>query len=346
MLPKNLLFFTFFTLTACGGSNEDPCPTGQVRIGDACIATMPDAGSDASVDISASEVCNGLDDDMDGETDEADPMLGESCGEDMGVCTVGMTVCTEGELVCNGVQAGEETCNGLDDNCDGVIDEDTLQDFFLDVDGDGYGSGDACNACAAEECGDGMWVTMDGDCDETCDTCYLGATEVCDELDNNCNTLVDEGEGVQVLLFVDTDGDGFGVGLGIPSCLDEEGSAPVGQSAEDGDCAPDDDRAFPGGSAYSTPIEGESGVGGDYDFNCDGEEEVGYPRCIQNSDGELDPVCRPTPGYCWASFAASPECGDRTIRSAVSGTIAIPGISDGVCRFSPEDFQPYDLECR
>lgn len=335
-MPKISVFLlAVLALTACG--DDEPCPMGEVRIGDTCLPTV-----DAGMDVTIAETCNGLDDDLDGVTDEADPMLGETCGNEVGVCTVGVTVCTEGELVCDGVQASDETCNGLDDDCDGDIDEDSLQDFYLDQDGDGYGSGDACTGCGPDECGGGTWVTMDGDCDETCDTCFTGATEVCDGLDNDCDMDVDNG--VQTLLFEDTDADGYGVGLGVAGCLDEEGNAPAGFATEDGDCGPDDERAFPGAVSYATPIVGVDPTS--FDFNCDGEEAFAHSRCDQ-SGSELEPVCGTTPGFCWFRLSGSSFCGDEAVAlRAVSGTVAIPGLSDGVCRFTDDEAEPYTMECR
>lgn len=326
----------FLSLAACGDS-ADACPPGEVRIGAACVPMMPDAGPDVRVD----EVCNGVDDDMDGTVDEADPMLGQACGEAVGICTVGATVCTDGSLVCDGVQASdEESCNGLDDDCDGEVDEDATQDFFLDVDGDGYGSGDACNACAAEECGEGDWVTMDGDCDETCDTCYLGATEVCDELDNNCDTFVDEG--VQVLLYTDSDADGFGAGLGMPGCVDEEGNAPAGFATEDGDCGPDDDRAFPGTTrGYATPIMGAD-AGLPFDFNCDASEEFKSPRC-NNVEGDAVPTCTALFGsnICWLGDDTT-TCGEVTFIQPTFNLLRV-GMTN-LCTFNG-DLEAGALEC-
>ncbi|MHC4837045.1 MAG: formylglycine-generating enzyme family protein [Planctomycetota bacterium] len=76
----------------------------------------------------AEEICDGLDDDCDGETDEADPAL---CGEcavpgAAGACVRGVGVCREGAIVCArwpGLRA-EGTCDLADDDCDGAVDED------------------------------------------------------------------------------------------------------------------------------------------------------------------------------------------------------------------------------
>jgi len=78
-----------------------------------------------------------------------------------------------------------EICNGVDDNCDGTIDE------GFDKDGDG-------------------WTTCAGDCNDVNPAIHPGATELCNGIDDNCNGVVDEGG------FPDTDGDG------IPDCVDPD----------------------------------------------------------------------------------------------------------------------------
>lgn len=330
------LLLVILALTACG--DDDPCPAGEVRIGDTCLGS-----ADAGPDVTIAETCNGLDDDFDGATDEADPMLGESCGNEVGVCTLGLTVCSGGELVCDAVVASDETCNGLDDDCDGVIDEDSLQDFYLDRDGDGYGSGDACTACGPNECGDGTWVTMDGDCDETCDTCFTGATEVCDELDNDCDTVVDND--VLTPVYEDEDGDGYGTGPEMLRCLDDEGNAPEGLAVENGDCGPDDDRAFPGANgSYSTEIVGRVPSSLFFDFDCDGAESQTLPECGLE-DGTLIPVCAVLlgPSYCWIYNTGVPPCGESGFHRPTQGSRDVDGVAE--CEFTGLT-EARDFECR
>ena len=71
------------------------------------------------------EVCNGVDDDCNGLVDETDPAAGTTCGESMGTCMPGAIRCVGGVLTCiGGTGPRTEVCNGLDDNCDGMTDED------------------------------------------------------------------------------------------------------------------------------------------------------------------------------------------------------------------------------
>ncbi len=82
--------------------------------------------SDASVSPSASEVCNGVDDNCAGGVDEGNPESGVSCSTGLtGQCAGGTTQCTAGALVCQAVNAASvEVCgDSVDNNCDGVVDE-------------------------------------------------------------------------------------------------------------------------------------------------------------------------------------------------------------------------------
>ena len=78
--------------------------------------------------------------------------------------------------------AGTEYYNGRDDDCDGVIDNDT----------DGY-----------DDDGDGQ-SEIDGDCDDTDANTYTGAPETCDDADNDCDSIIDE-----TTICYDDDGDGW-----------------------------------------------------------------------------------------------------------------------------------------
>ena len=85
-----------------------------------------------------------------------------------------------------------EICDGVDNNCNGQVDE------GFDQDGDGYktcGSNPDCNdgiaaihPGATEIC-DGV----DNNCNGQIDEGFSGITEVCDGIDNNCNGVIDEG---------------------------------------------------------------------------------------------------------------------------------------------------------
>ena len=81
-----------------------------------------------------------------------------------------------------------EYCDGIDTDCDGVIDPYSALDaplWFRDTDGDGFGnSDDTMHACSAPQPG---WVALGGDCDDTEASTYPGAEELCDGVDADCD---------------------------------------------------------------------------------------------------------------------------------------------------------------
>lgn len=72
------------------------------------------------------EVCDGIDNDCNGEVDDNVPQVGQPCGKcvGQGTCSAGTTACVEGKLECqNEVAPQLETLNGLDDNCNTIVDD-------------------------------------------------------------------------------------------------------------------------------------------------------------------------------------------------------------------------------
>jgi gliding motility-associated-like protein len=106
-----------------------------------------------------------------------------------------------------------EICNAMDDDCDGWINEGIpFFLYYLDIDGDGYGQGLADTSCA--EIANGF-APMTGDCDETNTSLNPGITEVFNNIDDDCNGVIDDvyldtdGDGIEDLLDDDDDGDGL-----------------------------------------------------------------------------------------------------------------------------------------
>lgn len=154
------------------------CGDGIVQGGEEC-----DDGNSVNADscstqcrVCSTEICDGLDNDCDGDTDENNPGGGGACQTGQaGLCAEGELACNNGGLECVGdVPPGVETCDGEDNNCNGQIDEDL----------------------GRISCGVGA-------CRATVDACVNGSAnacvplapgaEICDGIDNDCDGLIDEG---------------------------------------------------------------------------------------------------------------------------------------------------------
>src|SRR5690606_11472892 len=130
-------------------------------------------------------LCNGADDDCDGSTDESPTDVGGACSVGVGVCRrSGATVCAAGAPVCNVAPGGggAEQCNGLDDDCDGAVDE----DFMLGSACGGLGACRvgviACAGPAGARCSSAPGASMDA-----------AMPEACNGLDDDCDGDIDEG---------------------------------------------------------------------------------------------------------------------------------------------------------
>ncbi len=239
----------------CELSNEfGTCTAIEICAGEggwSCPATEP-----------AVDLCDGVDNDCDGETDEDDPEMASDCDspEDDDLCAEGTLTCEEGNLVCVGDEPVSEECNGLDDDCDELVDEDFPDDDgdgmanCVDDDSDNDGLADDADNCPVipnpeqtnsddDEWGDACDEDDDNDGTPDVDDCaptdaevFPGAEEVCNGKDDDCDDQMDPlGSQGCKFWYIDADNDSFGFD-GLNECVCGEGGQVPFTASLGGDC--------------------------------------------------------------------------------------------------------------
>ena len=277
------------------------------------------------------EVCNGIDDDCDGVIDDDVDSVWytDADGDGQGDPATAQHACTgtSGQVgnaddcddANDGIYDGAiETCDGVDEDCDGVIDNDAvdLGTYYLDADSDGYGDpSEPVDACTAT---DGL-VDDATDCDDTKGAVNPGATEVCNGVDDNCDTKLDDLPPV-VPMFADTDNDGAGdPNAPWTSCE----AAPGGYVGNDTDCDDGDPTLVPGADELCDGV----------DQDCDGvidDNPTGAPLWFTDFDQDGFGVglgvasCSAPAG----TAALAGDCDDATKTTSPSGTETCNGVDD------------------
>ncbi len=192
--------------------------------GDGWAACLECDDQERTVNPSAIEVCDGVDNDCDGTVDgpgsvDATPWYADTDSDGYGDAANAVLDCTApsgrvgDDSDCDDTNgavspSATEFCNSIDDDCDGTIDEPDSADastWYLDVDGDGHGNASfPFTACAAPS----GTVAADDDCDDTDANVSPSAQEVCNGIDDDCDGDVDSTATDQSTWYLDGDCDG------------------------------------------------------------------------------------------------------------------------------------------
>ena len=267
-----------------GGLMGNPCE--QTNEFGTCTATELCAGEEGwtcpALEPSL-DLCDGEDNDCDGEIDEDEAELGTDCdsAEDEDLCENGTLTCVEGDLTCLDDAPVTEDCNGFDDDCDGLVDED-----FPDDDGDGMANcvdddsdndgiaddDDNCpvipnddqtnsdedefgDACDDDDDNDG---TEDGaDCAPKDASVFPGQPETCNGKDDDCDDQTDPAgsEGCK-FWYIDADGDSFGFD-GLNQCVCGAGGTVPFTASLGGDCNDSDPDANPMAEEFCDGVDND-----------------------------------------------------------------------------------------
>jgi hypothetical protein len=283
---------------------------------------------DPAVHPGAPELCDGADNDCDGQTDEESPdtdqdgtadcvdddIDGDDIANDIDNCP---TIVNDGQEdfdndglgdACDldsdgdGIPDATDNCPELKNPLQQDQDEDDLGDACDDdLDGDGFDNGDDnCplvnndqtdtdndgigDACEDDTDGDGSPDAQD--CEPEQAAIFPGAEELCDGLDNNCNTLIDEG-------FADSDADS------LKDCIDTDDDNDL--THDEKDCAPTNPAIHPGAAEVCNGL----------DDDCNGKEddELGTTTCgkgqcahtVDNCTNGQPTQCDPFEGVAYES---------------------------------------------
>jgi hypothetical protein len=322
-------------VSLCAACGDDTAGPGPLDLG-VVIDAGADGGREAGADAAGPDLVDCRDEDGDGvasvscggrDCDDANaeryPGATEVCDDDDEDCddaTVGTdgdgdgfvsAACCNGAMNCGadcddtrgGVFPGAvEVCNGVDDDCNGLLDHPDEDD-----DGDGY----ADDACAG---------TGGRDCDDTDPTVYRGAPELCDGRDSDCSSAPTVPP-ARPITGEDDDGDGF-LPVGATCSGGPRGSLPRT------DCDDANPTRFPGAFEICDVV----------DQDCDPATFGEAPATADSdADGARELCCSIDPVTRTGACSAGGDCDPRSPSASPSAMEFCNGVDDDCDGFWDED---------
>jgi hypothetical protein len=302
-----------------GGTGTDPVDAD----GDGTLSDADCDDDDPAAHPGATELCDGVDNDCDGDIDEEDAAdagtwYADDDDDGAGDAARAVQACMApaGHVAagddCDDTDAGvhpgaDEVCDAADNDCDGTIDEDDAVDapiWFADLDGDAHGDPDT----ATPSCDPPFDHVIDGsDCDDSRSSTNPGAAELCDTIDNDCDGTIDEDDAADAAIwYADADDDGFG----DPSATRAACAAPSGHVDDANDCDDTDIDINPDATEVCDTVDN------DCDGTTDEDDATDAPTWYADvdSDGFGDPTsstlsCAQPSGH----VAVDTDCDDTDI---------------------------------
>ncbi|MEK7615412.1 MAG: putative metal-binding motif-containing protein, partial [Patescibacteria group bacterium] len=268
------------------------------------------------------ELCDTLDNNCDGQTDE-DLTAVWYIDQDLdgfGSPSLFFDGCQKAGYVGNNLDCNDgnnkiapnatEVCDSVDNDCNGATDEDLTVVQYQDQDKDGYGNPDIF----LDGCPKSGYVANNLDCNDGNNKIAPSATEICDEVDNDCNGVTDED--LTSLWYLDQDNDGFG-----DSASSFTGCPKAGYVNKGLDCNTSNPQVNP------NAIEVCNGI----DDNCGGQTDEGL-TVVQYKDQDKDGYGNPdiaiddckTSGYVENNL----DCNDANIKVSPSATETCDGLDN------------------
>jgi hypothetical protein len=280
----------------CGGCGN-PCQASGANVLSVCSESMcgqscasgwvdadGEAGNGCELECEPTnagiEICDGADNDCNGEVDEdaavdAASWFADSDGDGFGDAAAPTAACNQPQ----DHVANDTDCDDTDVSIHTTVDGDAHQDA------DGFTAGGVQTVCTDGTLPAGYLSSQNGeDCDDADAATNPSADEVCgDQIDNDCDGSTDDVSAIDTTTwYVDCDGDGYAADTTGSNVACEKPAAPSGCSASGADwtslrpggsntdCNDDVDDAFPGQTSWFPTAMNGGNFTEKWDYDCDG----------------------------------------------------------------------------
>ena len=203
-IDNGLIFLDYYADLDSDGFGAGAATNSCVDLGAGYVTNNTDCNNaNALINPNATEICNSIDDNCDGQIDEGIVFTtyyqdfdndGFGTGDALTSCTNPGAGWVTNNTDCDDTNGNTnpnatETCNTIDDNCDGQIDEGVQTVYFIDNDGDTYGNPSVSILACTQPTG---YTPDDTDCNDNAPNINPGAEDIGGNgIDENCDGEID-----------------------------------------------------------------------------------------------------------------------------------------------------------